>query len=351
MCLIGSISYANSDSLTNGLSVGGYLESYYSYDFGRPRYGKPNFYVNHNKHNEIAINLALLKANYTSEKFRANLGLMTGSYSEENYNYRDEKYNNIYELNAGIKLSSTKNIWFDLGIFPSHIGLESPIGIDSWTLSRSIQAEASPYYEAGARLSYTSKNNKLYLSVLVLNGWQQINKNSNYPLSVGHQLTYKPTEKIILNSSSFIGNDNAYTYQNRYFHNFYTQIQWNKNIATTIGFDVGTDRIFRINDLNYYQYWYSPIFMVRYSINNKNNIAFRAEHFNDFGKRVITSDNGQAYSISGFSVNYDYRINPYGTFRIEAKKLQSDRDVFVNKTGYSKTNYAITTALIFNLTY
>lgn len=343
--------FANSDSLMNKLTIGGYLESYYSYDFGRPRYSKPRFYLNHNKHNEIAINLALLKVNYNSEKFRANLGLMTGTYSEKNYTYRDEKYNNIYELNAGIKLFSSKNIWLDVGIFPSHLGLESAIGIESWTLTRSIQAEASPYYEAGARVSYTSQDNKLYLSVLVLNGWQQINKNSNYPLSFGHQLTYKPTDKVLLNSSSFIGNSNGYYHQIRYFHNLHTQIQWNKHLATTLGFDVGTDRVFRINDINYYQFWYSPIFMVRYSKNDKDYFAFRAEQFNDFGNRVLISDNGEPYYFTGYSINYDHKFNQFGTFRIEAKKLQSDRNVFINKTNYSNSNFAITTALIFNLTY
>jgi hypothetical protein len=39
---------------------------------------------------------------------------------------------------------------------PSHIGFESVISADCWTLTRSLLAENSPYYETGMRLEATS---------------------------------------------------------------------------------------------------------------------------------------------------------------------------------------------------
>lgn len=59
---------------------------------------------------------------------------------------------------------------------PSHIGFESAIGKDCWNLTRSILADNSPYYETGIKLGYTSKNEKLYLAGMYLNGWQRIQK-------------------------------------------------------------------------------------------------------------------------------------------------------------------------------
>ncbi len=89
---------------------------------------------------------------------------------------------------------------------PSHIGLESAIGKDNWTLTRSLLAENSPYFESGVKLSYTTNNNKLTVSALALNGWQRITRlEGNSLMSWGSQIFYKPTENLTLNYSTFIG--------------------------------------------------------------------------------------------------------------------------------------------------
>ena len=38
--------------------------------------------------------------------------------------------------NAGYKLSAKKAWWLDIGVLPSHIGFESAVGKDNWTLTR-----------------------------------------------------------------------------------------------------------------------------------------------------------------------------------------------------------------------
>ena len=56
-------------------------------------------------------------------------------------------------------------------------------------LTRSLAAENSPYFETGAKISYTSDNGKLFLSGLVLNGWQRIARlEGNQTLAFGHQI-------------------------------------------------------------------------------------------------------------------------------------------------------------------
>lgn len=59
--------------------------------------------------------------------------------------------------------------WLDAGIYPSHIGLESAVGKDNRTLTRSLAAENSPYYESGARITYVTPNNAWTLCAHVLN--------------------------------------------------------------------------------------------------------------------------------------------------------------------------------------
>ena len=65
------------------LTFSGYVESYYSYDFGNPEnHLKPSFLYNFNRNNEVNLNLGLVKANYSKENVRGNLGLMVGIYPQ-----------------------------------------------------------------------------------------------------------------------------------------------------------------------------------------------------------------------------------------------------------------------------
>ena len=54
------------------LTFSGYLETYYSYDFGNPdNHLRPGFVYSHNKHNELNLNLGLAKVNYAKGNIKA----------------------------------------------------------------------------------------------------------------------------------------------------------------------------------------------------------------------------------------------------------------------------------------
>jgi hypothetical protein len=163
------------------------VEVYYQYDFNKPSDNtRPEFVYSHNRHNEFNVNLVYLKGSYTAERVRANLALAAGTYVNANYAAEPGVLKNMYEANVGIKLSKKKNLWLDAGIFGSHIGFESAVSKDCWTLTRSMVADNSPYYEAGAKLTYTSDNGKWLFSALALNGWQRIQRvNGNSLISWG----------------------------------------------------------------------------------------------------------------------------------------------------------------------
>lgn len=78
-------SFAQTDSTKNPLSVSGYIETYYVYDFKNPSdHNRPAFIYLHNQHNEVNINLGLIKVSYQTNKIRGNLTLMTGTYANAN---------------------------------------------------------------------------------------------------------------------------------------------------------------------------------------------------------------------------------------------------------------------------
>src|ERR1017187_968637 len=94
----------------NPLTISGFVESYYCYDFNQPRNNTlPCFVYTFNRHNEVTINLAYLKGSYNADRVRANLALAVGTYMNASYVAEPGVSKNIYEADAGIKLSNKKN--------------------------------------------------------------------------------------------------------------------------------------------------------------------------------------------------------------------------------------------------
>lgn len=331
--------FGQSDS-TKKLTYAAYGEFYYSYDFSNPQnHEKPNFIYNHKRHNELNANLLLMKASFVDKKTKANLGLMAGNYAQYNLSSEPNWAQFIYEATIGLKLSDKKNIWLEIGILPSHIGFESAISADCWTLTRSILAENSPYYETGLKFSYTSKNEKLFLSGLLLNGWQRIRKPDFIQKpSFGLQISYKPCSKFNLNYSNFIGTDKPDSLNStRQFNNLYLQIEPTNKFGILAGFDFGLEKTLN----NPYHPWYSPVIILKHKIRNKSSIALRTEYFNDKNQIIIATGTVNGFQTGGISSNYDYAISDRVKFRTEAKVYKSKDRIF--SEGISNTNYAMTT--------
>ncbi|MCD2421216.1 porin [Niabella pedocola] len=339
---------AQTETTQKALTIGGYAEAFYSYDLGQPAHHiRQPFLYSYNRHNTVNINLALVKASYTTERTRGAIGLMTGTYSNDNMVAEKDVLKNIYEANAGFKLSKKRNLWIDAGVLPSHIGWESAIGKDCQTLTRSIAAENSPYFETGARLSYTTDNGKWYISGLILNGWQRIERvNGNNTPAFGHQLTFKPSDQITLNSSSFIGNDKPDSVrQRRYFHDLYGQFLLSPHFSLTLGFDIGMEQ--QAKGSSRYNTWYTPVLITSW-FNDQWNIGLRGEYFNDPAGVIIAAGTGQGFKTLGYSLNIDRKITRQFVWRVEGRGWNSPEPIFFKKTLPAKNNFAFTSALAFS---
>lgn len=332
--------------ITDHLTISGYIETYYGYDFSNPEnHTRPDFVYSFNRHNEVNLNLGFIKVAYAANNIRANFALMTGTYANANLAAEAGVLKNIFEANIGVKISKQKNLWMDAGIFASHIGFESAIGKDCWNVTRSILADNSPYYESGVKVSYTSDNKKWFISGLFLNGWQRIQRmDDNNTPAIGHQLTFKPTSKITLNSSSFIGSDTPdSTRQIRYFHNFYGILELHRNFNIILGFDVGIQQ--RTKNSTAYNRWYSPIVQARYILSKKSTIAARLEYYSDIHGVIIDTGTENGFQTYGYSLNFDYKIAENVIWRIEGKGFSSKDKIFILEDAPSNNNYVATTSL------
>lgn len=324
---------------TKSLNVNAYIETYYSYDFSRPvNFEKPDFNYNYKKHNQPNVNLAFIKASYQNKRLRSNLALMTGNYAMYNLSAEPDWAKALLEANVGYKPFKQHNFWIDAGVMPSHIGFESAIGSDCWNLTRSILAENSPYYETGIKFSYSNKKENLYLGLHVLNGWQRIaTPNWNQKPSLGIQVNYRPSEKLTLNYSNFVGQVNLDSAEAlRIFHNLYAIYDASPKLSFIVGFDIGTQK----GKFSKTAVWYTPVFISKINLNNKSKIAGRLELYSDKDQVIISTSTLNGYQTMGTSINYDYQFSSKVLWRTEVKKYHSKDPIF----KYTQSSHQQTTA-------
>lgn len=342
----------DSTETRNPLTISGYAEVYYNYDFNRPLNNTvPGFLYNFNRAGEVNLNLGFIKANYSTDRVRANLALAAGTYVNANYAAEPGVLKNVFEANVGVKISKDANPWIDAGIMPSHIGFESAIGKDNWALTRSLVAENTPYFESGLKLGFTTKDEKLYLAAMYLNGWQRIQRvDGNTTPAFGTQITYKPAATVTLNYSTFMGSDKPDSVRlMRYHHNFYGVFQLAEKFGLTAGFDYGTEQKMKgsSDDNN----WFVPVLIARYSPSPKVNIAARGEYFQDKNGVIIATGTENGFRTFGVSANVDYAIFPGVLWRVEARNLSSKDRIFLerNQGGAEqlskKDNFFLTTSI------
>ena len=322
----------------NGFSYSGYAEIYYRGII--PKIANKeieSFVYNHKVQGSIRSNLLLLQGSYNDENYKGNIGLMAGDYATYNLRSEPSWAQYIYEATMGIALDKKQNIWLQVGIMPSHIGFENAKGKDCWTLTRSIQADNSPYYESGLALHYSNNDNSLDVRFLVVNGWQQIAvKNHGIVPAIGLQIQYRPNSNILLNYSNYIGNckiNNVGSF--RTYHNVYAISNVHKNVDLITGLDLGTEKIAGEST----RIWYSPIILLRYKAADKIHVAARTEFMVDKSQVIIQSNDNNSI-ITGYSLNVDYTLLENVLLRCEGKYLLSDTLLFNNASSQTSITFS-----------
>jgi hypothetical protein len=346
LLLISSVAFAQPDSAKPSFVLSFYADLYYSYDFGNPEnHERPSFFYNFNRHNEVNLNLGYINASYASQHIRANLGLMAGTYPQYNLAAELPLLQNLWQANVGLKLSRSKNLWLDGGVFASHIGFESAVAKDCWNLTRSILAENSPYYESGVKISYTSDNSKWYFAGLILNGWQRISRaEANNTPAFGTQITFTPNANVTLNYSTFAGNDKPDSIARwRYYHNLYLIFHPTDKLGITLGFDYCMEQ--KSKGSSDYNSLYSPVVILRYQCSNKLAFAVRGEYYKDENGIIITTGTPNGFQTSAYSFNLDYKIIDNALWRIELRGLNSKDEIFQSDNTPVNQNYFLTTSL------
>ncbi|MCE3279208.1 MAG: porin [Bacteroidetes bacterium] len=333
-----SLYYPVSAQTDSALKISGYADAYYAYNFPEPRSRNISYAYNHNRHNEFNVNNVIISLKYTREKVRGTVALHAGTYVNRNYATEPGSLKYINEANVGIRL--TKKIWLDAGIMPSHIGLESAVSKDCWTLTRSLNAENSPYYESGAKLSF-EPNKKWTIAAFILNGWQNITEN-NSNKAFGTQIQFKPNEKTLLNYSTFAGEARNFpdgSYLMRHFHDLYFTYLISEKVSIASVLDLG----FQEKSLTDKRFvgWYAPSLLIRYKFHPRFSSCFRAEYFED-------KENVIGVNAAGFSLNFDYHPTENAMLRIEGRTFpEGDNKGNLHEKSFLNSTLTVSLAISF----
>jgi hypothetical protein len=332
---------AQADSVS--INVSGFLDVFYAYDFNNPKGTvRQQFLYNHNRHNEVNLNLGFIKLAIEHPKYRANIALQAGTYPRDNYAPEPEEYRNIFEANAGVSLNKKNNLWLDAGIFTSHIGFESAISSENWTLTRSLVAENSPYYLTGIKLTHTPNDN-LSLSFLICNGWQRIQRlPANSLPAIGTQVYFEKGD-MVFNWNTFLGTDDPdSTRRIRFFNNVYTHWDLSDKAGLTLGFDIGIQQ--KKRGSSEYNSWYSPVVIFRHTLTTNWSYAIRGEYYADVSQVIIETGTNNGFKTLGLSMNFDYKPFEKILCRLETRWLRSEDAIFINDDSFTNHNLTITSS-------
>jgi len=198
------------ESKLGKLTLGGYAEGFYQWNFNRPPSGITNFRGFDNRHNAFTIANAVVDAQYEKSGVMARLALQVGHtpntyYLAEPTSKADLSTSVIGQTDAatwrflqqaliGYKIPLGLGMLVQGGIFLSPVGPESMAVRENWTYSRSNLFFNLPFYHAGVRL--TQQLSEAWFATLgIVNGWNCV-VDGNGEKSLYGQLNYNRPDRL-----------------------------------------------------------------------------------------------------------------------------------------------------------
>ena len=318
----------------NKLAIGGYLDAYYGISSEKNGSNTVPYFVNMNRNNELNINLAYLDIRYTDSNFRVRFVPGFGTYMNSNYATEPGTLKNIVEGSVGFRLNKKHNIWLDAGVLGSPYTNESAVSKDHLMYTRSIAPEYVPYYLSGVKFSMPLSN-KITGYISVLNGWQQI-LDLNNSKSIGTQIEFRPTDKLLLNWNTFIGDERSLLNPNfrmRLFTDLYAIYNPTEKWSFTSCFYIGNQEV-KTTTKSINQQWWQANVIGKYNFNLKHSLSGRVEYFKDPTQIMIINPSiSNGFSIGSAGICYNYKANDHALVRFEARQFASDKDAFLNLKG------------------
>lgn len=315
------------------IKFGGYVNTYYSYDWRAPDNRDRVPGVIPARDNEFNLNMAFIEAMVDEQDVRGRIALQAGTAVQSLYN--DEEVNKVGQW-TGKSLSETfqeayagyrvgEKTWVDAGVFLSHIGYDSfNLKLNSFA-SRLTASDYDPDYQSGVRVTHDFSK-KFKSQFWLMNGWQTITeRNDNKALGV--QLHFIPHEKWNLIYNNYFGQDDGS--ENRLFNQFI----FNYISSPTWTFALLGDYAYQEKGKNY---WVAALMGIQ-KLNDKHSLNYRAEYVDD-KEDMIIHFLPHPYVGGNISLGWNFDLHKNLRWRNEVREYFYKREIYASHHGTFKKN-------------
>lgn len=194
-------------------TLGGYVETYYQWNFNQPSNGITDYRAYDNRHNTLTLQNVVLDAGFRAKDLSARLALQAGHtaaamWSQEtklpgtsSTNETDDKLWRPLQR-ASVGWTPSKPLLLEAGLFTTAYGVEGFAVKDNWNWSRSYGFARLPNYQTGIKAT-VHLNRRWDVIGGVYNGWNNVVDN-NDEKSFFIQGQYKLLEKLTA-SGTYLG--------------------------------------------------------------------------------------------------------------------------------------------------
>jgi hypothetical protein len=280
---------------TPPLALHGSFDTFFAWDDVAARNGPITLATVPARNLEPAVNLVLLEGVLTLGGLHADLAFGAGTALDALHatvpgrSPGSEFWRHLVVAWAGYTIPVGRGLTLDAGLFPSYIGYETFPTRENWNWSHSFMADLSPYYQAGARLSYPFTDH-LTVQVLWLNGWDVPEQQHDFR-SAGAQAAYT-MEKVKGALNLFVGPARPGFSTPRTFVDVWVQGTPLPVLQLAAAFDFGVDvrpaALPPRPDGHGYDWWLVACAYVRYAPIERLGFTLRAEVYDDRDAGLLT---------------------------------------------------------------
>lgn len=349
---VASIIQATAQDTSRHVTWSGFVDTYYAYDFGRPRTFDRVFTTQAVRHDEFNVNLAFVAASLTSERIRGRIALQAGTSVQANYGGEPAigavsgptLSRHIQEATAGARLAPS--LWIDGGVYFSYIGWEGWISRDNPTYTRSLVAEYTPYYLSGVHLTWAPRLRDGFapvtLQLHVMNGWQNVSEN-NHGKAVGIRVDWQMSPSVIVAYGNFIGNERpqGQPAATRVFNQLMAKAGSGRLTVQgqgDYGWEAGHD-------------WYGLVAIGRETVAPTVALSLRLERYSDPHQIIVATGVPAGFKTNGVSAGLDVGRSNGLVWRSEVRGMHATGLLFPSHgvADTSRNNLVLVTSLALTL--
>lgn len=328
---------------SGSLMIGGFCDAYLGwYKDTANTSGYHSFPTVSPRSGQLGLNMIQAQLKYRGPFARASLALHGGDIPQAAWS---KDYNYIQEANVGIRVAS--KWWLDGGFFKTHIGYESILPKDNFTISLATTTFYEPYYLGGAKLTWMA-GDKWSVQANIFNEFNGFIDLNNSPAG-GLSFYWEPKSNWVISFNQITSDERSNHFQDhkfRYYQNLLTYRKLTKTewvIETNYGYQENS----KLQDSTRSAFMLSMLAAGKYKINRRYAISGRYEFYYDPDEiltGVVYNEDHQMIGlvISGFTLTGEFKPTDKSYLRAEIRELvttHADEDIFYyqGKSSHQRT--------------